>query len=169
MGTMHHLPPRLNLRFREGAIPCLLGLLALGLLFAAIPSLSRKLRKVDAEGHPLVMEIRDPVAVNWFAPDGKALLFWSRERDGDFRFWNRPGFTPDTKVETLPVTRIQRIEWEQHLEARRAGEERRMQLAEGPEGGMMTPSAAATLRNGNRLQTSEPRKATVAPPIESPS
>ncbi len=60
----------MNLRIRKGAARNLQALLVLVLVICAIPSLSRKVRKVDTDGYPLTMEARDPAKVGWFAPDG---------------------------------------------------------------------------------------------------
>lgn len=108
---------RMNLRLKKGVLGRLFALALLGGVGAAVPGMIRTIRGIDSEGLPLKMETVDPAAVSWFAPDGKERIYWSRERDGSMRFWNRPGWTPDTKVEVFPATKLQRIEWERTVAA----------------------------------------------------
>ena len=87
-------------------------LMAIGLCSALLPHGLRSLRGVDAQGLPSVMQPSDPEAAQWFDPDGKATLFWSKEDDGTWRFWSRPGVTPDSGVPSVAVTPAFRKEWE---------------------------------------------------------
>jgi len=86
--------------------------LVLSIMMVTLPHIIRSLRGVDAEGLPRVMQPSDPVAAQWFDPDGNATLFWSREEDKSLRFWSRPGFTPDTGVVSQRVTPTLRKEWQ---------------------------------------------------------
>jgi hypothetical protein len=87
-------------------------IMAIGISAALLPHGLRSLRGVDAQGLPRVMRPSDPVAAQWFDPDGKATLFWSKEHDGTLRFWSRPGVTPDSGVASVAVTPAFRMEWE---------------------------------------------------------
>lgn len=90
-------------------------------LGALVPSMIQKVRGVNADGLPVEMvEIGEPAGQKWFAPDGTATLFYSRETDGSLRFWNRTGLTPDRRVESQPVTSEVRSEWERAESARAA-------------------------------------------------
>lgn len=94
----------------------LFGLTGLG---ALVPSTIQKVRGVNADGLPVEMlEITEPGRQKWFAPDGTAMVFFSREADGALRFWNRPGLTPDRRVESQPVNSAIRVEWERAENAR---------------------------------------------------
>lgn len=97
---------------KPGIIACciLIGLWIL--ILGVLPELSRWVRGVDKKGLPRELVEMDPAASPWFSVDDKPLLYWSRERDGSMRFWNRPTVTPDTRQPILPVSRTQRIEWE---------------------------------------------------------
>jgi hypothetical protein len=166
---MNHLRQPMNLRISKGAARNLLGLLILALAVWMIPALSRKVRKVGADGYPLTMEARDPAVVDWFAPDGRSVLFWSREADGTFRFWNRPGSTPDTKVVALPVSRMQRIEWENRVAVRKAELDRHILLATEAESGLMSPLASAVIHTESGFHNAAVRNEAGMPPLPSSS
>lgn len=100
-------------------------LFALTGLGALVPSMIQKVREVGPDGLPAAMvESVEPAKQNWFAPDGAAIIFYSREADGSLRFWNRPGLTPDRRVESQPVTGAIRSEWERAESARAATKRR---------------------------------------------
>ena len=89
-----------------------------------LPSAIQSLRGVDPSGRPAQMiEIVAPAGQSWFAPDGLALIAFSREPDGRLRFWNRDGLTPDRALSAKPVTGEIRSEWER-VEAARAAVEK---------------------------------------------
>ncbi|MCP5535453.1 MAG: hypothetical protein H7A51_04365 [Akkermansiaceae bacterium] len=90
---------------------------------ASLIPLLRTIRGVDADGLPVRMERSDPATAQWFAPNGSAVIFVSRESDGSQAFWNRPGTTPQTATISKPVTRADRQEWE-------AAEKKKKQQAE---------------------------------------
>ncbi|MCX6879334.1 MAG: hypothetical protein NTW21_36850 [Verrucomicrobia bacterium] len=93
-------------------------LMAIAIASALLPHTLRVVRGVDAQGLPCVMQPSDPVAAQWFNPDGKATLFWSKEDDGTLRFWSRPGMTPDTGVPSTAVTPAMRKDWEAQKKAK---------------------------------------------------
>lgn len=108
----------------------LLAILGVGL--ALLPPGIRKLRGVDHAGLPVRMESSDPSRAIWWNPDGTPVLFHSVETNGSFRFWNRPGITPDTGLPCLPVTRDVRSRWEETIRKSTAETDRvRRQIAEG--------------------------------------
>jgi hypothetical protein len=87
-------------------------IMAIGIIAALLPHGLRSLRGVDANGLPCVMQSSDPAVAQWFDPNGRATLFWSKEDDGQLRFWSRPGVTPDSGVASIAVTPEFRKEWE---------------------------------------------------------
>lgn len=101
---------------------------AIGFCSALLPHGLRSLRGVDVNGLPAVMQPSDPEATRWFDPDGKATLFWSKEDDGRWRFWSRPGITPDSGVPSVAVTPAFRKEWEARRRQLKESEQAQSQL-----------------------------------------
>lgn len=104
--------------------------LAISGLLVMAPPLVRVCRGVDQEGLPDHLLSVDPASSRWFAPDNRALIAVSFERDGSWEFWNRPGTTPQSAVDAIPVSAKIREEWERRQEMQRSNEERKKREAE---------------------------------------
>ncbi len=114
--------------FRSGATIILKIVLIIALVtgYRLLPHGLQVLRGVDAQGLPVQMQQSDPAAALWWLPDGKPVLFYSREDDGSIRFWNRNGTTPDSGTTSIAVTRKIRQNWEQQRSSEAAEKERRL-------------------------------------------
>ncbi len=124
--TMESLNPR---RSSSTVILKLIAFMTIGFASALLPYGLRSLRGVDARGLPIHMRQSDPSVANWWDPNGNPVLFFSAEKDGSLRFWNRPGTTPDTGLACLPVTREQRSLWERKVSETAAEDQRKKQEA----------------------------------------
>jgi hypothetical protein len=110
----------------------ILMIMAIGLAMALLPTALRTIRGVDASGLPTRMSASDPAAAIWWTPNNEPVLFYSYESEGNLRFWNRPGTTPDTGSQSRPVTKEIRAAWEKMRSqetSMRIEEEKEMQLA----------------------------------------
>ncbi|MEO8353320.1 MAG: hypothetical protein ABI680_16450, partial [Chthoniobacteraceae bacterium] len=133
-------------------------------LGALVPSAIQKVRGVNADGLPTEMvEIVDPGHRSWFSPDGRALIYYSRESDGSLRFWNREGLTPDRRLESQPVTAAVRSDWEEAERIRATAEqheaeERQAAQQEYEEKRQRLSSEDHTFANVNRLSADDPHQ-----------
>ena len=140
-------------------LPKLAFLVAVSFAGSLLPTTLRKLRGVDANDLPVNMSPSDPVAARWWNADGKPVLFYSLENEDAVRFWNRPGITPDTGLQSLPVTREQRREWEQQR-SDRAEEAERMEREAADKKAKQEAATAAELQKLTlRLQQEAVEKA----------
>ncbi|MCH8512652.1 MAG: hypothetical protein LAT83_13525 [Kiritimatiellae bacterium] len=90
----------------------LLLVLGFAVMLALVPTALYSMRNTTPSGTPRVMRVADPDRDPWFAPDGTAVLYVSRETNGSLRFWKTQGYTPDTKVPAVPVSRELRDDYE---------------------------------------------------------
>ncbi len=97
-----------------------LGMVPLGIFAVSLG------RGIGTDGHPLVMREIDPGASAWFdGPTGRPLLWHGRDDAGKVRFFNRPGFHPETKDTLEAVTGEFRRQWKEEHDRAAAKEAER--------------------------------------------
>lgn len=75
----------------------------LGSMTVFAPTGIRKLKGVGKDGLPEYVKLLDPSVYDWYDADGIPKLYYSYEENGDIRYWNRIGVTPDTGMKISPV------------------------------------------------------------------
>lgn len=121
--TLPGFDPKVTLRLSIIVIGCS-GILVI------LPPTIRTIRGLDRDGLPELLQTVDPKTSRWFTPDHQALIAVSFERDGSWEFWNRPGTTPQSAVEAIPVTTEIRETWETRQDNARQEKEREVRDAQ---------------------------------------
>jgi hypothetical protein len=104
--------------------------LAISGLAVCSPPAIRAIRGVDKEGLPAMLQPVDPLTARWFTPDNRPQIAVSFERDGHWQFWNRPGTTPQSAVQAVPVSAEIRAAWETMRDIERSTKAREQRDAE---------------------------------------
>lgn len=80
-----------------------------------LPVAIKSVRQVDDDGEPVRMVEVDPATKDWFNKKNEPLLWFVREADGVFHFFNCHGHRPSDGAEVQPVSMSIRHEWEASL------------------------------------------------------